>query len=110
MRAHSPFTIIASDFYEAPMHLSVLTQISELDVSEHVEAALLDVVDEGDEADAAARIRDHQQDLRPPELHVVLSHVQHQQVLADLLKDDNSRMHLNFMLINALVLWTANPV
>lgn len=86
MRVHSPFTIIASDFYKAPMHMSVLTQLSELDVSEHVEAALLDIVDEGDEADAAARIRHHQQDLRPPELHVVLSHVQHQQVLADLLK------------------------
>lgn len=94
MRVHSPFTIIASDFCKDfyKVYLSVLTQFSELDVSEHVEAALLDVVDEGDEAHAAARIGDHQQDLRPPELHVVLSHIQHQQVLADLLKYDNSRM------------------
>lgn len=53
-------------------------------MAEHVEAALLDVVDEGDEADAAARVGDHQQNLRPPELDVVLPHVQHQQVLTHL--------------------------
>lgn len=53
-------------------------------MSEHVEAALLDIVDEGDEADAAAGVGHHQEDLRPPELHVVLPHVQHQQVLANL--------------------------
>lgn len=62
----------------------VLTEISQLDVSQDVEAALLDVVDEGDEAHAAARVGHHQQDLGPPELHVVLPHVQHQQVLAHL--------------------------
>lgn len=53
-------------------------------MAQHVEAALLDVVDEGDEADAAARVGDHQQNLRPPELDVVLPHVQHQQVLTHL--------------------------
>lgn len=53
-------------------------------MSQHVEAALLDVVDEPDEADAAARVGHHQQDLRPPELNVVLPHVQHQQVLPHL--------------------------
>lgn len=45
---------------------------------QHIEAALLDVIDEGDEAHAAARVGNHQEDLRSPELHVVLPHVQHQ--------------------------------
>lgn len=62
----------------------VLTEISQLDVSQDVEAALLDVVDEGDEAHAAAGVGHHQQDLGPPELDVVLPHVQHQQILAHL--------------------------
>lgn len=82
----SPFTVYHNSEWFLWSPDAVLTQISKLDVSEHVEAALLNVVDEGDEADGAARIGDHQQDLRPPELHVVLSHVQHQQVLADLVK------------------------
>lgn len=46
-------------------------------MSQHVEAALLDVIDEGDEAHTASRVGNHQQDLRPPELDVVLPHVQH---------------------------------
>jgi len=62
----------------------VLTEVPQLDVSQHVEAALLDVVDELDESGAASGVRDHQEDLRPPELHVVLPHVQHQQVLTHL--------------------------
>lgn len=39
---------------------SVLTEVAELDVSQHVEAALLNIVDEGDEADAAAGVGHHQ--------------------------------------------------
>lgn len=66
--------------------MSVLTEVAELDVSQHVEAALLHVVDEGDETDAAAWVGHHQKDLGPPELHVVFPHVQHQQVLANLLE------------------------
>ncbi len=73
-------------FLEAELNFCVLTEISELDVSQHVEAALLDVVDEGDEAHTAARVGNHQQDLRPPELDVVLPHIQHQQVLTHLLE------------------------
>lgn len=44
-------------------------------MSKHVKATLLDVVDEGDKAHAAARVGNHQQDLRPPELDMVLPHV-----------------------------------
>lgn len=51
-------------------------------MSQHVKAALLDVIDEGNEAHAAARVGNHQKYLRPPELDMVLSHIQHQQVLA----------------------------
>lgn len=47
-------------------------------MSQHVEAALLNIVDEGDEADAAAGVGHHQKDLGPPELHVVLPNVEHQ--------------------------------
>lgn len=62
----------------------VLTEISKLNMSQHVESALLDVVDESDEAHAAAGVRNHQKDLRPPELHMVLPHIQHQQVFTHL--------------------------
>lgn len=60
-------------------------------MSQDVEAALLDVVDEGDEAHAAARVGHHQQDLGPPELDVVLPHVQHEQVLAHLRQNSRNR-------------------
>lgn len=46
-------------------------------MSQHVEATLLDVVNEGDEAHTAARVRHHQQNLWSPELHMVLTHIQH---------------------------------
>lgn len=59
------------------MNFGVLTKVSELDMSQHVQAALLDVVDEGDEAHATARVGNHEQDLRSPEFDVVLPHVQH---------------------------------
>ena len=52
--------------------------------TQDVEAALLDVVDELDELAAAARVRHHQQHLRPPEADVVAPRVQHQQVLPHL--------------------------
>lgn len=73
-------------FLKAELAFIVLTEISKLDVSQYVEAALLDVVDEGDEAHTAARVGHHQQDLRPPKLDMVFSHIQHQQVLAHLLE------------------------
>ena len=53
-------------------------------MSEHVEATFLYVIDEGDEAHAAAGVGNHQKDLGSPELDVVLPHVQHQQVLTHL--------------------------
>lgn len=61
-----------------------LTEVSQLDMSENVEATFLDVIDEGDEAHAAARVGNHQEDLGPPKLDVVLPHVQHQQVFTHL--------------------------
>lgn len=68
-------------------------------MTQHVEAALLDVVDEGDEAHTAARVGNHQQDLRPPELDVVLPHIQHQQVLAHL----RERRELGRRLLSSIV-------
>ena len=61
-----------------------LSEVAREHVSQHVQSALLDVVDEADEAGAAAGVRHHQQHLGPPELDVVLPHVQHQQVLTHL--------------------------
>lgn len=61
-----------------------LTQVLQLHVAQDVEAALLEVVDEVDEAGAAAWVLHHQQHLWAPELDVVLPHVQHQQVLPHL--------------------------
>lgn len=66
------------------LNLSVLTEVSELDVSQDIKAALFNVVDKGDEANSAARIGNHQEDLRPPELDVVLPDIEHQKVLTDL--------------------------
>ena len=37
-----------------------------------------------DELGGGARVGHHQQDLGPPELHVILPHVQHQQIFAHL--------------------------
>lgn len=55
-------------------------------MSQYQQATLLQVVNESHEIGAAARVRHHQQQLRPPELHMVLTHIQHQQVLAHLSK------------------------
>lgn len=60
------------------------TQVSQLHVCQHIEAALLDVVDEGDQSHTAPGVGHHQQHLRPPELHVIFTNVQHQQVLTHL--------------------------
>lgn len=58
-------------------------------MSEDVKAALLDIVNEGDEADVSARVGHHQQHLRPPELHVILTYVQHQQVFTHLRESES---------------------
>lgn len=84
MQAHFPSTRMVGHCLEAELNSRILTEISELDVTQHIEATLLDVVDEGDEAHAATGVGHHEQDLRSPELDVVLSHVQHQQILSHL--------------------------
>lgn len=55
-------------------------------MAQHVESSLLQLVDEQDELTGGARVGHHQQHLRPPELHVVFSHIQHQQILTHLKK------------------------
>lgn len=47
-------------------------------MSQHIEAALLEVIDQSDEAHAAARVGNHKEDLRSPELDVVFPDIQHQ--------------------------------
>lgn len=84
MQAHFPSTRMMGHFLEAELNGGVLTEISELDMTQHIEATLLNVIDEGDEAHAAPGVGNHEQDLRSPELDVVLSHVQHQQIFSHL--------------------------
>lgn len=66
------------------LNLKVLTEITELDMPQHVKPTLFYVIDEGDEAHGAARVGNHQKDLGPPELDVVLPDVEHQKILTDL--------------------------
>lgn len=61
-----------------------LTQVLQLNMAQDIEAALLEVVDEVNEAGTAPRVLHHQQHLWAPELDVVLPHIQHQQVLPHL--------------------------
>ena len=55
-------------------------------VTEDVETAFLQGVDEGYQTHRRARIADHQENLRPPELDVILLRIQQQQVLSHLHK------------------------
>lgn len=65
-------------------HLQGITQISQLHVAQHKQPSLLQLVYKEDELAGRAGVGHHQQHLRPPELHVVLPHIQHQQILAHL--------------------------
>lgn len=60
------------------------TQISQLNVTQHIQPPLLQLVHEQDELAGGARVGHHQQHLGPPELHVVFPHIQHQQILPHL--------------------------
>ncbi len=53
-------------------------------MSQYIEATLLQVINESHETCTAARVCHHQQQLGPPELHMVLTYIQHQQVFAHL--------------------------
>lgn len=61
-----------------------ITQISQLHVAEHEQPPLLQLVDKQNELTGRAGVGHHQQHLRPPELHVVFPHVQHEQILPHL--------------------------
>lgn len=78
----------------SPDHLHRITQISQLHMAEDKQAPLLQLVDKQNELAGRAGVGHHQQHLRPPELHVVLPHIQHEQILAHLRtgksdRDDN---------------------
>lgn len=64
-------------------------------MSQYIKATLLQVVNKSHQTCAATRICDHQQHLEPPEFHVILTHVQHQQVFAHL--DLKKKKTKNFM-------------
>ena len=53
-------------------------------MTQHVQAALLHRVHKVDKCTGGARVVDEQQDLRPPELDMVLAGVQQQQIFAHL--------------------------
>ena len=61
-----------------------LLEVADDDVTDDVEAALLERVDEVDEGAAASRVLDQEEHLRTPELDVGLARVQEEQVLAHL--------------------------
>lgn len=65
-------------------HAQSITQISQLHVSQHIKSTLLQLVHKQDELTGRPRVGHHQQHLRPPELHVFFSHIQHQQILTHL--------------------------
>lgn len=65
-------------------HLQGITQIPQLHVAQHKEPPLLQLIHKEDELTGRSRVGHHQQHLRPPELHVVLPHIQHQQILSHL--------------------------
>ena len=71
-----------------PDHLHRITQISQLHVAEDKQPPLLQLVDKQNELAGRARVGHHQQHLRPPELDVVFSHIQHEQVLPHLRPED----------------------
>lgn len=68
----------------SPDHLHGITQISQLHMAEDKQAPLLQLVDKQNELAGRAGVGHHQQHLRPPELHVVFPHIQHEQILAHL--------------------------
>lgn len=53
-------------------------------MSHHIEATLLEVVNKSHKGRRAARIRDHQQQLGPPEPHMIFAHIQLQQIFTHL--------------------------
>lgn len=61
-----------------------ITQISQLHMTQHIQSSLLQLIYKQDELAGRAGVGHHQQHLRPPELHVVFPHIQHQQILAHL--------------------------
>ena len=75
-------------------------EVTDDDVSEDEEAALLQVVDELDALARGSCIRHQEQHLRPPELDVVASAVQHQQVFAHLTREKTRVTETRFMTRN----------
>ena len=53
-------------------------------MSQYIEATLLQVINESHETCTATRVCHHQQQLGPPELDMILTHIQPQQVFAHL--------------------------
>lgn len=68
----------------SPDHLHRITQISQLHMAEDKQPPLLQLVDKQNELAGRAGVGHHQQHLRPPELHVIFPHIQHEQILAHL--------------------------
>lgn len=68
------------------------TQLSQLNMAKYIEPTLFHIIDESNEARAAPRIGHHQKHLWSPELHMVLSHIQHQQVFAHLVESVSSML------------------
>lgn len=88
--------------------ISALTEIAKLDVPQHVQAALFDIVDEGDEAYTASRVGDHQQNLRPPELDMILPHIQHEQILPYLEVTRKRKVTFKYTLTGHFILYSVS--
>lgn len=66
--------------------VSMLVKRSVCHVTDDVKPTFLDVIHKLHERDGGTRVGDHQKDLRTPELDVIFTAVQHQQVFPHLVK------------------------
>ena len=64
--------------------MEALTEVSQGDMAQHIEAPFLELVGQPQQRQRAPGVPHQQQQLRPPELHVVLPDVQPEQVLPHL--------------------------
>lgn len=74
-------------------------------MAQHVQPSLLQLVDKEDELTGGARVGHHQQHLRPPELHVLLPHVQHQEILPHLTHSGAEEQSCECVTLVLMYLW-----
>lgn len=61
-----------------------LTKVSQSDMAQHIEASLLELVGQSQQRQGTPRVPHQEQQLGSPELHMILPHVQSEQVFTHL--------------------------